>query len=184
MLPVAGSHADGEILSVLGARRVLGFVQDRHLHDLPQFPPYQIATSHADGGLEQNRVRGQTFQRVTEPSGNLFPKVSCLGELRQAEPRPATGTNNGLDQLWRDYGKPFWANPYLNAMVFSTNMDSVLNDIGMLLACGVIKKIDCESVQKLFSTAAGHKFVTVVPSVPPVFDSKAYDKSDSGSSGD
>jgi hypothetical protein len=43
----------------------------------------------------------QTFQRVTGPSGNLFPKVSCLGELRQAEPRPATGTNNGLDKLWR-----------------------------------------------------------------------------------
>jgi hypothetical protein len=43
----------------------------------------------------------QTFQRVTEPSGHLFPKVSCLGELRQAEQRPATGTNNGLDQLWR-----------------------------------------------------------------------------------
>jgi hypothetical protein len=43
----------------------------------------------------------QTFLRVTEPSGHLFPKVSCLGELRQAEPRPATGTNNGLDQLWR-----------------------------------------------------------------------------------
>ena len=43
----------------------------------------------------------QTFQRVTEPSGHLFPKVSCLGELRQAEPRPANGTNNGLVQLWR-----------------------------------------------------------------------------------
>jgi hypothetical protein len=43
----------------------------------------------------------QTFLRVTEPSGHLFPKVSCLGELRQAEPRPATGTNTGLDQLWR-----------------------------------------------------------------------------------
>jgi hypothetical protein len=43
----------------------------------------------------------QTFQRVTEPSGYLFPKVSCLGELRQAEPRPANGANNGLDKLWR-----------------------------------------------------------------------------------
>jgi hypothetical protein len=43
----------------------------------------------------------QTFQRVTEPSGHLFPKVSCLGELRQAEPRPANGTNNGLDKLWQ-----------------------------------------------------------------------------------
>jgi hypothetical protein len=43
----------------------------------------------------------QTFLRVTEPSGHLFPKVSCLGELKQAEPRPANGTNNGLGQLWQ-----------------------------------------------------------------------------------
>jgi hypothetical protein len=49
------------------------------------------------------------------------------------------------------------SNPYLNAGVFGMNLDSALNDIGMLLACGVIKKITCESVQSMFSTAAAHK---------------------------
>ena len=57
-----------------------------------------------------------------------------------------------------DYGKPFYANPYLHPLVFGINLDSVLNDIGMLLACGVVKKITCESVQNMFSTATvrGH----------------------------
>jgi hypothetical protein len=41
----------------------------------------------------------------------------------------------------------------LHALVFAINLDSVLNDIGMLLACGVLKKITCESVQSIFSTA-------------------------------
>jgi hypothetical protein len=65
----------------------------------------------------------QTFQRVTEPSGHLFPKVSCLGELRQAEPRPATGTNNGLDQLWR------WA-PKEMAGAFLLVMAAVFFNLG------------------------------------------------------
>jgi hypothetical protein len=34
----------------------------------------------------------------------------------------------------------------LNTNVFGINLDSALNDIGMLLACGVVKKITCESV--------------------------------------
>jgi hypothetical protein len=36
-------------------------------------------------------------------------------------------------------GKPFYASPYLNIYVLTFNVDSVLNDIGMLLACGVLK---------------------------------------------
>ena len=55
---------------------------------------------------------------------------------------------------------------------------SVLNDVGMLLACGVIKKISCEAVTARLSTAK------VDLAVAPVFDSKAYDedgKSDSDS---
>jgi hypothetical protein len=80
--------------------------------------------------------------------------------------------NFGLWVVLAEYGKPFLANPYLNVVVFGINMDSVLNDIGMLLACGVIKKITCESVQSMFSTAAAHK---VNPAGPPVIDSRAYD---------
>jgi hypothetical protein len=66
-----------------------------------------------------------------------------------------------------DLGKPFWANPYLNIFVFGINLDSVLNDVGMLLACGVLKKITRESVQSHFSTAAAHK---VEPSSQPAED--------------
>jgi hypothetical protein len=87
--------------------------------------------------------------------------------------------NLGLWVVLGGYGKPFWTNPYLNVLVFGINLDSVLNDIGMLLACGVIKKITCESVQSIFSTAAAHK---VGPAVPPVFDSDAYNKPGSESS--
>jgi hypothetical protein len=38
-----------------------------------------------------------------------------------------------------DYGKPFYANPYLNALVFGIYLDSALNDIGMLLAFGFLR---------------------------------------------
>jgi hypothetical protein len=86
--------------------------------------------------------------------------------------------NFGLRVVLGEYGKPFFTNPYLNVMVFGINLDSVLNDIGMLLACGVIKKITCESVQSILSTAAAHK---VEPAAPFVIDSEAYNKPDSGS---
>jgi hypothetical protein len=78
-----------------------------------------------------------------------------------------------------DYGKPFYANPYLHVIVFGINLDSVLNDIGMLLACGAVKKLLCKSAQSIFSTAAAYK---VEPAAPPVFDSEAYNKPDSESS--
>jgi len=37
-------------------------------------------------------------------------------------------------------GKLFWTSPYLNSLVFPVNADSILNDVGMLLVCGVFKK--------------------------------------------
>ena len=42
--------------------------------------------------------------------------------------------NGGLYVVLGDYGKPFWVNPCLNAVAFGVNLDSVLNDTGMLLA--------------------------------------------------
>ena len=69
-------------------------------------------------------------------------------------------------------GKPFFANPHLNPFVFGFNLDSVLNDVGVLLACGVLKKVTCEAMTTRFSTAKSHK---VGPALPPVFDSKAHD---------
>jgi hypothetical protein len=37
--------------------------------------------------------------------------------------------------------RPFYANPYLNVIVFGFNLDSVLNDIGMLFVCGVFETV-------------------------------------------
>jgi hypothetical protein len=65
--------------------------------------------------------------------------------------------NSGLSVVLGGWGKPLWANPYLNPNVFGYNLDSVLNDVGMLLACGVVKKLTCETVGTLFSTATPQK---------------------------
>jgi hypothetical protein len=51
-------------------------------------------------------------------------------------------------------GTPFYTNPYLNIIVFGLNLDSVLNDVGMLLACGVLKTASCTSLTQRFSIAA------------------------------
>ena len=61
-------------------------------------------------------------------------------------------------------GKPFYSNPYLNVSVFGINMDSTLNNLGMLLVCGVTKKISC--VFPGIGTT-GHHPVAVEPEDPP-----------------
>jgi hypothetical protein len=57
--------------------------------------------------------------------------------------------------LWMflgERGNWFFTSPYLNYQVFGMNLDSVLNDIGMLLVCGVLKKISFSSLVKGLST--------------------------------
>jgi hypothetical protein len=70
-------------------------------------------------------------------------------------------------------GNQWYASPYLNFAVFGINLDSVLNDLGMLLACGVLKTVSCTSLSQRFTTAAPPK---VRPEVQPVFDSQAYER--------
>ena len=70
-------------------------------------------------------------------------------------------------------GNPFYTSPYLHILVFGLNLDSVLNDVGMLLACGVLKTASCTSLTKRFTTAAPSE---VRPEVQPVFDSQAYER--------
>jgi hypothetical protein len=65
---------------------------------------------------------------------------------------------------------PFATNPYLHPTVFGLNLDSVLNDLGMLLVCGVLKTVSCAALTSRFSTAE------VRPEPQPVFDSQAYEK--------
>ena len=76
--------------------------------------------------------------------------LKLLGASLAVISSTASYINFGLFVVLGDWGKPFYTNPYLNVMVFGVNLDSVLNDIGMLLACGVVKKITCESVQSIF----------------------------------
>ena len=72
---------------------------------------------------------------------------------------------------------PYLSNPYLNVFVFGLNLDSVLNDIGMLLACGVLKTVPCGAIAGRFlDTIGGTKEGIVVPAPPPVFDSQAYER--------
>jgi hypothetical protein len=71
------------------------------------------------------------------------------------------------------YGTPFYTNPYLNVLVFGLNLDSVLNDVGMFLVCGVLKTASCAALGQRFTTAAPCE---VRPEVLPVFDSQAYEK--------
>jgi hypothetical protein len=60
--------------------------------------------------------------------------------------------NAGLFIVLGGYGKPFYANPYLHVNVFGMNLDSVLNDVGMLLTSGVVKKFWTSLVQKQTTT--------------------------------
>jgi hypothetical protein len=82
--------------------------------------------------------------------------------------------NGGLFVVLGGYGKPFFANPYLNVLTFGINLDSVLNDVGLLLACGVLKKVTWEAVTARLPTATSHR---VDQAVTPVFDSNAYELS-------
>ena len=76
-------------------------------------------------------------------------------------------------------GHPAFANPYLNITVFGVSMDSMCNDVGVLLVCGVLKNmmnfkgISAAFVRRVSSTA-GQDVAKVEPA--PVFDSRAYEE--------
>jgi hypothetical protein len=57
-------------------------------------------------------------------------------------------------------------NPYLSVYVFGINLGSVLNDVGLLLACGVLKTASCKALAEYFTTAAPSK-VDPVPNFIP-----------------
>jgi hypothetical protein len=84
--------------------------------------------------------------------------------------------------LWSVLGAPgnWWhASPYLNVWVFGMNLDSVLNDVGMLLVCGVLKKVDCSSLVSRVISTFGPSRNSVQAVLPKsVFDSQAYENDD------
>ena len=77
--------------------------------------------------------------------------------------------NVGLFFVLGEDGKSFFSNRYLNIFVFGMNLDSVLNDVGMLVACGVLKKFTYEKLAMRFLKTEPIK---VEPASQPVFDSR------------
>ena len=53
---------------------------------------------------------------------------------------------------------PFWKVPLLNVLVFGMNLDSIMNDVGMVIASGVLRGVPetvssaCSSIAAMFST--------------------------------
>ena len=84
--------------------------------------------------------------------------------------------------LYAEPGHPAQANPYLHINVFGVNMDSICNDVGVLLVCGVLKNVmNFKGISAVFgrhhryvSSTAGQAVAKVEPA--PVFDSRAYDE--------
>jgi hypothetical protein len=107
--------------------------------------------------------------------------LTLLGASLAVLSSTALYINTGLYVLLGGPGKTFNANPYLNMFVFGINLDSILNDVGMLLACGVIKKIMCETATVRLSTAKSYK---VDPAAPPVFNNKAPEEDASSEADD
>lgn len=48
----------------------------------------------------------------------------------------------------------FYRNPWLNIYVFGANADSITNDVGMILVCGILKKLSFESPVSIISKRA------------------------------
>jgi hypothetical protein len=78
--------------------------------------------------------------------------MALLGASLAVVSLTALYINMGMFFILGSTGTLFWAKPYLNIMVFGINLGSVLNDISMLLVCGVLKKVDCSSLVILIST--------------------------------
>jgi hypothetical protein len=53
-------------------------------------------------------------------------------------------------------GHPAWTNPYLNIFTFGVSMHSIFNDLGVLLVCGVLKKVKVKALGRI-STRVPHK---------------------------
>ena len=80
-------------------------------------------------------------------------------------------------------GHPAVANPFLNIYIFGKNVDSMCNDIGVLLVCGVLKNVSFRNVGSTVGSllpttkrTGRHSVVSVAPEPVPVFDSRAYEE--------
>jgi hypothetical protein len=102
--------------------------------------------------------------------------LTLLGASLAVLSSTALYINGGLWALLGGFGTPYWVNPYLHIFVFGINLDSVLNDVGVLLACGVLKNLTHEAaetmtavtseVKRRFSTTSKHAAVIPAPLQP------------------
>jgi hypothetical protein len=106
--------------------------------------------------------------------------LTLLGASLTVLSSTAMYINLGLGIVLGGPGKLFYANSYLNISVFGINLDSVLNDVGMLLACGIIKKITHESVTTHLSIVAMRLSIVAPnkvqpePALPPVMPAPQF----------
>ena len=69
--------------------------------------------------------------------------------------------------LGGERGNQFFSSPYLNYNVFVLNPVSVLNDVGMFVVCGVLKKFSFSSLKHRFLVNASH---AVTPAPKPEYE--------------
>jgi hypothetical protein len=67
--------------------------------------------------------------------------------------------------LWLTIGGVFDRSPWLNPFVFGMNLNSILNDIGLLLVCGVFKKLPSPAEAQGRLRQAGSQIKNSVPLV-------------------
>ena len=103
--------------------------------------------------------------------------MTLLGTILAVLSSTVLYANMVMCNVMGEPGNVWWTNPYLNYGVFGINLDSVLNDVGMILVSGLLKTVSCTALAKHFSTAAPK--IDVAPQQqPPVFDSLACERDD------
>jgi hypothetical protein len=87
--------------------------------------------------------------------------MTLLGVSLAVVSSTALYINTGMFFVLGGMGKPFWTNPYLHVFIFGMNLDSVLNDLGMLLASGLLTTIFKKKEGPARSASQGRSFAQV-----------------------
>jgi hypothetical protein len=69
-----------------------------------------------------------------------------------------------------------WSSAWLNILVFGINLDSILNDIGMVILSGVLKNASIGAVCEAFKSAPSKKMLLVEVEPSFEFNSNAYNE--------
>ena len=72
-------------------------------------------------------------------------------------------------------GDPSWSNPYLNPFVFGGNVTSIINDVSMVLVCGVLKSLSVARTYFTFHSPRTNFEVMPLQLQPISFHSGAYE---------